>query len=384
MLSSEKIFMKILIFSTAYLPLIGGAEIAVKEITDRIGDIQFDMITLKFDSRLPKFEKIGNVNVYRLGFSKNSPAPAELVKFPLKLNKIFFPVLACFKACRLHGQNKYDGVWAIMAAYAGFAAMFFKLRHPNVPYFLTLQEGDPIPEIKKKARLVSGLFKKIFVKADFIQVISNYLADFARAMGYKGELAVVPNGVDIEKFKNQSAAGDNKTLITASRLVKKNAVDDIIKSLKYLPANVKLMVLGDGPDADMLKNLVGELGLGDRVVSLGQVSHNDLPQYLAKADIFIRPSLSEGQGISFIEAMAAGVPVITTPVGGIIDFLRDGETGLFCKVKNPESIAEKVKVLLADKELAEKIKNNALIMVKKDYDWNLIAEKIKNIFFKKL
>ncbi|MCG2695311.1 hypothetical protein L6261_04530, partial [Candidatus Parcubacteria bacterium] len=64
---------KILIFSTVYYPFVGGAEVAIKEITDRIGDIEFDMVTLRFDKNLPKFEKIGNVNVYRIGFVSNSP-----------------------------------------------------------------------------------------------------------------------------------------------------------------------------------------------------------------------------------------------------------------------------------------------------------------------
>ena len=195
---------KILIFSTAYLPMVGGAEIAVKEITDRIGEMEFDMITLRFSSRWPKFERLGNINIYRLGFFTNNPTMADLVKWPLKLNKYFFPFLACAKACRLHRRNKYDGLWAMMAAFAGFAAMFFKIRHKNVPYLLTLQEGDPIAEIKKKVFFVFPLFKRIFTKADFIQVISNYLVGFAREMGYRGALEVVPNGVDAEKFKVES------------------------------------------------------------------------------------------------------------------------------------------------------------------------------------
>lgn len=392
---------RILIFSTAYLPLVGGAEIAIKEITDRINDIQFDMITLRFDGDLPKFEKVGNINVHRIGFTKKNPSLNDLVKFPLAANKLFFPLAACFKACRLHRENKYGATWAMMAAYAGFAAMFFKTCHKNVPYLLTLQEGDPIEYIKRKVRFVKPLFKRIFTTADFIQVISNYLAGLARGMGYKGELEVVPNAVDIGHFTGEYAAddlaalkrkfgglGNDRYLITASRLVLKNAVDDVIKSLEYLPTNVKFLILGAGPDEDALKSLVKKLKLERRVFFLGQIGHEDLPKYLKISDIFIRPSLSEGLGNSFLEAMAAGLPVIATPVGGIVDFLRDPSagsgqaTGLFCKVRDPESIAEKIKVYLENKELAEKIKMNAKELVIKNYNWNLIAEKMKNIFNK--
>ena len=80
--------------------------------------------------------------------------------------------------------------------------------------------------------------------------------------------------------------------------------------------------------------------------------------------------------------MAAGIPVIATPVGGIVDFLRDGQTGLFCEVKKPESNALKVKIYLADKDLTEKIKANASELVKNNYDWNLLALKMKTNFEK--
>jgi glycosyltransferase involved in cell wall biosynthesis len=112
---------------------------------------------------------------------------------------------------------------------------------------------------------------------------------------------------------------------------------------------------------------------------LGFVEHKEMMKYFEKADIFIRPSLSEGLGTAFLEAMAAEVPVIATPVGGIPDFLKDGETGLFCEVNNPRSIAEKVKILLDNKELREKIIFNAKKLVEENYDWNSIAEKMKSI-----
>ena len=388
-------YKKILIFSTAYIPFVGGAELAIKEITDRIDDIHFDMVTLRFDGNLPKFERIGNVNVYRIGFTRKNPPMADLVKFPLRINKLFFPFLAFFKAVRLHKKNKYDAIWAMMAAYAGFASLFFKIMHPKAPYLLTLQEGDPIEYIKKKVRFVYPLFSRIFTKADFIHTISNYLANFARDMGYKGTLKVVPNAVDVKYFSQKHSeqeiedlkkklgkkSGD-KYLITVSRLVLKNAIDDVIKSLRDLPENVKFLVLGDGPDLEKLQNLAKETGVEKRVMFSGQINNKEIPIYLEISDIFIRPSLTEGLGNSFLEAMAAGIPVIATSVGGIPDFLRDGETGIFCKVRDPQSIAEKVKLLFENNELKEKIIKNAKEMVTKNYDWDLIAQKMKNIFNK--
>lgn len=391
---------KVLIFSLTYEPFIGGAEIAIKEITNRINNIEFDMITLRFDSALPSFEKIGNINVYRIGFARKNPDMKDLVRFPLKLNKLIFPILAYFKAVELNRKNKYEIIWAMMAAYAGFAAMFFKVIHPQVKYLLTLQEGDPFEFILNKVKFIRFLFNKIFTKADFIQAISNYLADWAMTMGYKGEIQVVPNAVDVEKFsffnfqlsinetkKKLNFEVSDKILITASRLVKKNAINDVIKALKYLPSEIKFLILGIGPDEEALKQLAKDEKVEDRVRFLGQVDHRELPMYLYSADIFIRPSLSEGLGNSFLEAMAAGIPVIATPVGGITDFLFDPEknpgvapTGLYCQVRNPESIAEAVKKYLDNSDLKRTIVENARELVKNKYDWNIIAKQMQVIF----
>lgn len=365
-----------------------GAEIAVKEITDRFkpDDFYFDMVTLRFDKTLPSFQKIGNINVHRV----ISP-------------KLFFPFLAYFKALVLHRKNKYDIIWSMMAGRNGFAALFFKLTHKKVKFLLTLQEGDRLSYPKERAGflwfVVGGFFKKIFTKADFIQVISKYLERWARDMGYKGEMEVVPNGADIEKFKVKSEKlkvtiqklkdelgieKSEKVIITTSRLVEKNAIEDIIRALAFLPNNYKLLIAGAGGLFYELRSLADELRLTKRVLFLGNIEHSELPQYLHISDVFVRPSLSEGMGNSFIEAMAADVPVIATKVGGIIDFLKDGETGLYCGIHDPRGISEKITLLIKDDTLRERIIKNAKQMATLRYDWNSIAKDMKEKVFDKL
>ncbi len=397
---------RILIFSIAYQPFIGGAEVAIKEITDRISqsEIEFDMITLRFDAALPRFEKIRNVNVHRIGFTSQKPTMGDLVRFPLSFNKYLFPFLALKKASQLHAQKPYDATWAMMANYAGFGAVFFKMKFSKIPFLLTLQEGDPIDYIKRRVRFVYPLFIQIFKRADHIQVISQYLADLARSMGYTGSLNVIPNGVDLQLFSQSFHQGEldavkkklgkkdgDVFLITTSRLVLKNAVDDSIKAMGFLPKNFHLLIIGTGPDEDALKKLSARSGLSDRVHLLGEVSNTEVPKYLKVSDIFIRPSLSEGMGISFIEAMAAGIPIITTPVGGIVDFLFDPEknpdkpaTGLFCEVRNPESIARQAKRLMEQADLRSSIIKNAHVLVAEKYDWKLLAERMREEVFKKV
>jgi len=94
----------------------------------------------------------------------------------------------------------------------------------------------------------------------------------------------------------------------------------------------------------------------------------------------VRPSRSEGLGVSFLEAMAAGLPIIGTPVGGIPDFLKDGETGLFTKVDDPEDLAKKIELLFSDEALRQKLVRNGRKLVEEKYQWSKIARDMGKIF----
>jgi glycosyltransferase involved in cell wall biosynthesis len=176
---------------------------------------------------------------------------------------------------------------------------------------------------------------------------------------------------------------NEQIIITVSRLVRKNGIGDLIDAVSQLSIiNYQLLIIGSGPLEKQLKLQVEKLNLGKKIFFLGDVPNKKIFEYLAISDIFCRPSLSEGLGTAFLEAMAAGVPVVATPVGGIPDFLKSGETGLFCEIKNPQSIAEKIKILLENNELREKIIKNARELVEKKYNWDAIGLKMKNIFNK--
>ncbi|MBX4200315.1 glycosyltransferase family 4 protein [Candidatus Parcubacteria bacterium] len=388
---------KILIFSLVYYPrFIGGAEVAIKEITDRLNpsEFEFHMVTLRLDKNLPKIEKIGNVLVHRVGFAGVTRDSSDSLRFPLHLNKYLIAFSGYWEAVRLHKQYKYDAIWSMMATYNSFAALFFKSRFSKVPFILTLQEGDPIDYIKKRVGVFYPMFKNIFTRANKIQTISNYLADWARDMGQKNPIEVVPNGVDTTLFTKEYSQDElnelkkklgkqnaDVFLITTSRLVVKNAVGDVVESLRHLPNNVKFLILGQGYQEEELKLKARNLGLERRVKFLGYIPHKEMPKYLKISDIFVRPSLSEGFGNSFIEAMAAGIPVIATPVGGIVDFIKNEETGLFAKVEDPESIATEVKRLISDENLRNKLIENGRKLAIEKYDWNLIARDMKSKVF---
>lgn len=368
MINSRK---KILIFSTAYLPLVGGAEIAVKEITDRLGDYDFDLITARLGRKLPKQEVVGRVNVYRIGLG-------------CSWDKFILMFTGHWLASKLHQDKKYDAIWAIMASFGGLSAVCFKKKYSHIPFLLTLQEGDNLKVIESKTKILGSWWRNIFLLADRVQCISNYLAVWAKEIGVApGKVNVVPNGVDATLFFNQNLNSDhNFNLVTTSRLVYKNGLDLIIKALPLLPERVFLHIAGVGPEESNLKELALKLGVLNRVVFHGLIPYKQLPQFLATGRIFIRPSRSEGLGNSFLEAMAVGLPIVAPLVGGIPDFLEDRQTGLVIEAENPIDIADKIKWLLDNdnKLQVNEIRLRALSKTKETFSWGSVASDMNTIF----
>jgi len=382
---------KILIFSTAYFPFMSGAEMAVDEIAKRNGDFEFDLVTARMDRKLACQDRYNNINIYRVGFGFKT------------IDKFLLPFLGYLKAKKLSRKNDYKIIWSLMASQASIAASFFKIKFPQVKLLLTLQEGDEEEYLKRYVFGINWLYKilikpwhlLIFKKADHITALSEYLKKRAQKNGVKCKISIIPNAVDLEKFTKELLPGEldeikgelnkksvEKYLIHTGRLNYKNALDDVIKALPWLPLDIKFLLVGDGEELEKLKNLSKKLKVEDRVIFKEFVPHEQMVKYLKMADIFIRPSLSEGLGSSFLESMAAEIPVIATPVGGIPDFLEDGKTGWFCEVRNPKSIAEKIKYVLDDKNKVEvnKVIDRARQMVEEKYNWNKIAKDMKGVF----
>jgi glycosyltransferase involved in cell wall biosynthesis len=155
-----------------------------------------------------------------------------------------------------------------------------------------------------------------------------------------------------------------------------------------MPSHIELLVIGDGHEREELEQIATEGQVGERVHFLGHIAHAELPKYLQVANIFVRPSRVEGFGNSFVEAMAAGIPVIATPVGGIVDFLYDPEqtpgkdpTGLFCHVGDPQGLAFAVRKLLEGPELVAILTRNASKLVAERYTWDLVAQRMEHEIF---
>lgn len=392
---------RILIFSLNYYPFVGGAEVAIKEITDRVEDVEFHLVAYRFDSALPKEERIGNVIVHRVGIGKRGMTVRQTFHPVAYLGKVLYVPLAALEAWRLTRALRFDAFWAMMS-YMLFPIVLLRFAGVRRPYVLTLQEGDPFEHVfaRRRIRAVAPLLRYGFRHADAVQAISTFLLSWAREAGFSGEGEVIPNGVDTERFAHayekadiaamREGLGKQKNdlfLVTTSRLVHKNAVDTVIRALPLLPEHVSFLIYGSGPEEGMLRELAVTLGVSERVRFMGQATHAELPLILSACDIFVRPSRSEGMGNSFIEAMAAGLPVIATQEGGISDFLFDAKrnpdkatTGWAVDVDAPQQIAAAVVDIVEHPEQAQGVVKTARKMAVEQYDWGLVADSMSRLF----
>jgi len=372
----------IIVCTTAYLPYIGGAELAIYEIAKRSTDLRFLIVTSRFSRRTPRFERAGNIEVRRVGLGTS-------------LDKWLLPLLGGLVALHRARKEPNAALWGMMVSQGTIAALFVKTLMPRIRFVLTLQEGDA-PEYLQKGRggLIWLFWKYALRRANQITAISKYLIGLATDAGGK-DIHLVPNGVDVDFFSKRDedairavrakhGIGDGDTVVlSVSRLVVKNGLDDLIRAFAIFlrtHTHAKLLLVGEGGERSKLEALAKNESVADRVIFVGAVAPRDIVPYFHTAHVFARPSLSEGLGISFLEAMAAGVPVVATGVGGIPDLVRDRDTGIIVQVGDAQSIVEGLADIADNNELRDKVVANARAMVKNFYSWGTIALYMQNIF----
>jgi glycosyltransferase involved in cell wall biosynthesis len=251
---------------------------------------------------------------------------------------------------------------------------------------LTIQYGESADRVAHgRGGLIRRSFQLMLERSTYVTAISAPLLDLARAYGYQGPLTLIPNGVDIERWrpKDPRPLLARPTVISVSRLVRKNGIDTLLRAVALLTGEfptIECRIIGDGPERERLGRLAADLGLARVVRFLGSLPHADVPRQLWESSVFARPSRSEGMGTSFVEAQAAGIPVVGTRVGGIPDIIRDEETGLLVDVDQPADLAAKIRGVLTDRSLAARLAREGLESVHERFDADEIARRYAAVF----
>ncbi|HEY7488081.1 MAG TPA: glycosyltransferase [Streptosporangiaceae bacterium] len=206
----------------------------------------------------------------------------------------------------------------------------------------------------------------------------------------RARIAIVPPGVDLDRFRPEGpAAGANGVprLVALSRLVERKGVDTAIEALIRVP-DAELLVAGGPPkdelDADpeihRLRLCAKEAGVAERVDFLGRVGHQHVPALLRSADLAVTLPWYEPFGMVPLEAMACGVPVIATAVGGHLDTVVDRVTGVHVRPRRPAEAARRIRELLADPVRREAFGIAAADRARSRFSWERIARETARIY----
>ena len=244
-------------------------------------------------------------------------------------------------------------------------------------------------------RLLSGLYQRVFLP-DTLRRIERIVVHtksygITSAMLRGRELTIIPSAVDLDRFRPGLDAGglradlglDGKRVLAfTGRLVPHKGVDVILDALRLLPDDVVLVVIGAGPVLPSLVRHARRLGVLNRVRFCPRVSDEELPRYLALADVFVFPSQNrlEGFGLVVAEAMAAGLPVVIADMPGVREVIEPGKEGLLAEPLIASDLAAQVRVLLDDPPLARAMGAAGRRRAEKRYGLPIVARELLSLY----
>ena len=256
--------------------------------------------------------------------------------------------------------------YAIPHAYAGYMAkQMLKREGIEVPMVTTLH-GTDITLVGNHPTYKEAVTFSIN-QSDIVTSVSESLKqDTLRLFRIDKDIKVIPNFTNIKKSKESSPckrtvmAKPEELIVThISNFRKVKRIDDVVRIFygiqQKLPA--KLIMVGDGPEREIADQLCKDLGIKSKVLFLGNTS--DIDRILCFTDLFLLPSASESFGLSALEAMAAGVPVVSSNTGGLPEVNEEGISGYLCPIGDVKAMAEKAIYILEDKTRLAQFKQNA-------------------------
>lgn len=191
-------------------------------------------------------------------------------------------------------------------------------------------------------------------------------------------------GVDIERFSPDTSPTlrtDGVTVLYVGRLEEGKGLFDLLEAFSNLDEpDATLLLVGDGVSRSRLRKRARQIGISDMVRFEGEIEHNDIHEYYAAADIFCLPSEHEGFGIVNVEAMASGLPVISTRIPAVEEVVDHEETGLLFDVGDVEELTDIFKRLIGDKALRERLGKAARRKAVKEFTWDAQAERMEVMY----
>ena len=366
--------MKITIAAGSFWPEIGGPASYLKSILPELKEAGFDINVVTRSKKRKYPEDIGfKYKIHRL---KDLPGKSlNYLRFFLKLLKVARPSDLIYAQGAV--SSGYPAYWANKFLKKKFVVKITG-DYAWEQYSLGNEITDVLDFQNKKISGKFGALRKIQMKvcraADKVVVPSMFLAKVVGYWGVKAQnIEVIYNGTDFKPLDISASGGpaagrekekarreigvSGNIILSVGRLVPWKGFKMLIKIMpELLKENqfVRLVIAGDGPEIGSLETIKNNMGLNNKVYLVGKKTQEELKTYLAAADMFVLNTAYEGFSHQLLEAMAFGVPVVTTNAGGNPELIKQGENGFMVKYNDELNLTEAVKAVFEHKDIREK------------------------------
>ena len=369
--------MRVALVGDEYYPDIGGAPQYALELSLQLAKLGIEtvVITHVHPGQLEE-EEIDGVKIKRVkGWVLNYP------------HRTFSPPLFC-RCYKYILDEKFDVVHGL-DVYSTMALMVIPFaRLFRIPCVLTCHTARGSAFQIFLQRVLGWMFRV----GNRLIAVSWASAQFSYLLGFSEKrVTVVPNGVDLSCFNGKIDAfamreelgiGNEPLVVTAMRLIKGKSPELLISAfarvLEVIP-NAKLVIAGSGQEEDNLSRQIKDLNMANSVFMMGKLPKERVAQLMAAANVFVLPSKIESFGLTLLEASAAGVPVVCSNAGGIPEVFRDGFDALLYPPGDDDAMARAIIRLIQDKELAKKVRANALKTASK-FTWERTAQQTLQVY----
>jgi len=364
--------MKILMLNYEFPPIGGGAAKAnlclLRQYAGR-DDLHVDMLTSAAKPGIVRDKFSENITIHKVGIHKKH------LHFWRRIEVIEWLVKAGFYYRRLLRKNDYD----LAHAFFGFPTGWLCYRNSGrLPYIISLR-GSDVPgqhaRLQLDYKILAPAFRSIWKKASALVACSEGLKERALLFMPMVSIDVIPNGVELDRFFPAEPAEKSEVLrlLTVGRLSVTKRIEMLIDAVEILyrtACKVRLTVVGGGQMERQFRKIAAERELGDVIKITGRIGSEKMPEVYRNSDIFISASMQEGMSNAMLEAMASGLPIVTTRCEGLAELI-DGN-GLIVEQDNIEEIAKAVKRLADDPELYKQMSSAARKQAEK-FNWANIA-----------
>ena len=375
--------MKILMLNYEFPPIGGGAGKAhlcmLKEFAGN-NDLVIDVLTSAPRPGFTVENFSENITIYKVGVHKKNLhywRKIEVIEWLLKAQRHYRKLLR---------ENNYD----LAHAFFGFPTGWLCYRTAKkLPYIISLR-GSDVPgkhaRLKLDYKVFGPLFKVIWKKAAALVANSDGLKN--RALRFLPSVAidVIPNGVELDRFlpSQTNKTTDTLQLLTVGRLSVTKRVELLIDAVEMLHKDghkVCFTIVGGGGMEQKIRQIVSERSLGDIIEITGRIGPEKMPQVYTQNDIFISATMQEGMSNAMLEAMASGLPIITTRCEGVEELIADN--GIIIEQANAEEIAKAIKKLADNHQTCMKMSVAARKRAEK-FSWENMSEQFFGYYNKVL